>query len=178
MNIYVNSNLEFHLQNEYISYIIKVLENGDLGHLYFGKRLNHKENFSNMLQIFEHQVPYTPEQIDGFSGFALDSLKQEFPGAGTGDYKEPAYIILQENGSRVSDFKFSKYEILDEKLPLERLPHTYVLKNDEVKTLRITLTDKLLKTDIILVYSIYKNFPIITRSSSIINNGEKDITLE
>ena len=178
MNIYVNSNLEFHLQNNYISYIIKILENGDLGHLYFGKRLNHKDNFSNMLQIFEHQVPYTPEQIDGVSGFALDSLKQEFPGAGTGDYKEPAYVILQDNGSRVTNYKFLKYEILNEKPPLKGLPHTYILNNDEVKTLKITLRDELLNSDITLTYSIYKNFPIITRSSSIVNNGEKDLTLE
>ncbi|MGL5949933.1 MAG: hypothetical protein ACRCZH_00765, partial [Cetobacterium sp.] len=68
MNIYINSNSEFHLQNDSISYIFKVLDNGDLGHLYFGKRLHHKESFSNMLQTFEHQVPYTPEQIDGVSG--------------------------------------------------------------------------------------------------------------
>ena len=114
MNIFFNSdNMEFHLQNDKVSYIIKVLGTGDLGHLYFGKRLNHKENFSNMLQIFEHQVPYTPEQIDGVSGFALDTLKQEFPAFGTGDYREPAYVILQENGSRVTDYKFSKYEIFN-----------------------------------------------------------------
>ena len=178
MNIYVNSNSEFHLQNDSISYILKVLDNGDLGHLYFGKRLHHKDDFSNMLQIFEHQVPYTPEQIDGVSGFALDSLKQEFPSFGTGDYKEPAYVVLQKNGSRVTNFKFSKYEILDEKPSLNGLPHTYISEKNAVKTLKITLRDELLSSEIVLTYSIYRDFPIITRSSSITNNGDDDLTLE
>ncbi|MGL6167089.1 MAG: alpha-galactosidase [Fusobacteriaceae bacterium] len=178
MNIYVNSNLEFHLQNDSISYIIKVLANGDLGHLYFGKKLNHKDNFSNMLQIFEHQVPYTPEQIDGVSGFALDSLKQEFPSFGTGDYKEPAYVILQKNGSRVTNFKFSNYEILECKPALKGLPHTYILEKESVKTLKITLTDECLNSDIVITYSIYRDFPIITRNSSIVNRGQEEFTLE
>ena len=30
---------EFHLYNEKISYIIKILENGQLGHVYYGKRI-------------------------------------------------------------------------------------------------------------------------------------------
>lgn len=179
MNIFFNSNnMEFHLQNDKISYIIKVLGTGDLGHLYFGKRLNHRENFSNMLQIFEHQVPYTPEQIDGVSGFALDTLKQEFPAFGTGDYREPAYVILQENGSRVTDYKFSKYEIFNRKPSLKGLPQTYLENDDEAKTLQITLKDKHLNSEIILSYTIYKNYPIITRNSNIINNGSSPLTLE
>jgi alpha-galactosidase len=178
MNIYINNNLEFHLQNDKISYIFKVLASGDLGHLYFGKRLNHKDDFSNMLQVFQNQVPYTPEQIDGVAGFALDSLKQEFPSFGSGDYKEPAYVVLQENGSRVTNYKFSKYKVYSGKPSLKNLPHTHVSNENQAKTLEITLTDSTLNSDIILTYSIYKDFSIITRSSKIINHGEENLTLE
>ena len=34
---------EFHLFNDKISYIIKVLENGQLGHVYYGKHLTDRE---------------------------------------------------------------------------------------------------------------------------------------
>ena len=36
---------EFHLYNEKISYVIKVLKNGQLGHVYYGKKLTDKESF-------------------------------------------------------------------------------------------------------------------------------------
>ena len=39
----------FHLFNEQISYIMKVLRNGQLGQLYFGKRVHDREDFSYLL---------------------------------------------------------------------------------------------------------------------------------
>ena len=35
----------FHLTNPYISYLIKIMPNDQLGQLYFGKAVNHSENF-------------------------------------------------------------------------------------------------------------------------------------
>ena len=58
---------EFHLYNEKISYILTVLENGQLGHLYFGKRLKDRESFAHMLNFrarpmsvcaFEHNLDF------------------------------------------------------------------------------------------------------------------------
>ena len=42
---------EFHLQNKQISYILCVLENGQLGHLYYGKRISHRDSFQHFLQM-------------------------------------------------------------------------------------------------------------------------------
>ena len=38
---------EFHLSNGFISYIFKVLENGSLGHMYFGKKIREREDFGH-----------------------------------------------------------------------------------------------------------------------------------
>lgn len=39
MNIFYNENTkEFHLTNDKISYIFKILQNNQLGQLYFGKK--------------------------------------------------------------------------------------------------------------------------------------------
>ena len=35
---------EFHLYNQKISYILTVLENGQIGHIYFGKKLRDRES--------------------------------------------------------------------------------------------------------------------------------------
>ena len=41
---------EFHLYNEKISYIIKILENGQLGHVYYGKRITDREDFGYLVE--------------------------------------------------------------------------------------------------------------------------------
>ena len=46
---------EFHLQNERISYIFCILENGQLGHLYFGNIQNHSDFY---LQSARDSFPY------------------------------------------------------------------------------------------------------------------------
>ena len=43
--IYNEKTREFHLYNQEISYIIKILDNDQPGQLYYGKRLTHREDF-------------------------------------------------------------------------------------------------------------------------------------
>ena len=40
----------FHLYNDKISYIMCVLKNGHMGHLYFGKRIHDKADFSYLVE--------------------------------------------------------------------------------------------------------------------------------
>lgn len=36
--IFHEKSRQFHIYNEYISYIIEIMENGELGNLYYGKK--------------------------------------------------------------------------------------------------------------------------------------------
>ena len=45
----------FHLTNNEISYLIKVLPNGTLGQLYFGPTIRHRQNFDYLLEL-KHKV--------------------------------------------------------------------------------------------------------------------------
>lgn len=47
---YNDHEMQFHLFNDEISYIIKVLPNKHLGHLYFGKRITDKESFGYLME--------------------------------------------------------------------------------------------------------------------------------
>ena len=38
----------FHLYNEKISYLMRVMENEQLEHLYYGKRIHDREGFSSL----------------------------------------------------------------------------------------------------------------------------------
>lgn len=177
--IKINSgNLEFHLSNEKVSYIFNVLENGELGHLYYGKKIRHRDSFEHMVQTANSELPITPNVLPENRGFSLDTLKQEYPAYGTGDYREPAISILQENGSRITNFKYKKYEVVKGKPALKGLPSTYVESDDEAETLLITLEDELIGAELVLTYTIFRGYPVITRNALVRNNGEEKLKLE
>lgn len=110
----------FHLFNEEISYIICVLSNGHIGNLYFGKKIHDREDFSYLIE--SKQRPMTACVYEGNRKYSLEHLKLEYPVYGTSDYRNPAVEILQENGSRISEFKYISHKITDGKPELAGLP--------------------------------------------------------
>ena len=64
---------EFHLQNERISYIFCILENGQLGHLYFGKRLTHRDSFQHFKLAFFDGFRFRESFVD-FFGLCVNGL--------------------------------------------------------------------------------------------------------
>ena len=125
----------FHLYNEKISYILCVLENGHLGQLYFGKRLHDKADFSYLVEKCER--PMTSYIYEWDRTFSLEHIRQEYPVYGTTDYRHPAIELLQENGSRISEFQYDSYEIIDGKPKLSGLPATYTESEGEAQTFLI-----------------------------------------
>lgn len=179
MQILVNQkNLEFHLYNENISYILKVLDDGTLGHLYFGKKIKHRDSYQHLVQFTSAEVPVTPNALDDKRGFCKDILLQEYPSYGNGDYREPAIVVLQENGSRITDFTYHSYEIVEGKENLKNLPNTYVENSNEAKTLKIYLKDELIGATLTLSYTIFKDYDVITRNAHIKNESDEKLVLE
>jgi alpha-galactosidase len=166
---------EFHLYNNEISYIIKILRNGQPGHVYYGRRLNDREDFGYLMEYARRDM--APYPYEGESGFSLEHLRQEYPSYGSGDTRYPAFELEQEDGSRVVDFKYIKHEIFPGKKRLSGLPATYVETDAEADTLRLVLEDEVLHTQIILSYSIYAELPVITRSVEFVCENQEGITL-
>ncbi len=174
--IYSEQSKEFHLFNGQISYILQILPNGAMGNLYFGKRIRHKEDFSYLLEGGSRSLAvYTKEQ-DYF--FSPQYSRMEYPCEGTGDFREPAFELRQENGSRITHFQYSSHRIYKGKEKLEGLPALYVEAAPEAESLEIRLTDEALNLDCILKYSIFRDFPAITRSVNFSNRGEERVVLE
>ena len=163
----------FHLYNEKISYILCVLENGHLGQLYFGKRLHDKADFSYLVEKCER--PMTSYIYEWDRTFSLEHIRLEYPVYGTTDYRHPAIELLQENGSRISEFQYDSYEIIDGKPKLSGLPATYTESEEEAQTLRIFLKDALTGAKLALLYTIFDEYSAIARSAYIENAGEKNL---
>ena len=166
----------FHLHNKELSYILSIEQGQTLCHLYFGKRVRN----------YHGELLY-PHVDRGFSGnlpgsldrtFSRDTLPKEYSGAGEMDYHTPATIVRQENGSNALMLKYKNYKIEDGKPKLEGLPAAYVEDEKEAQTLTITLEDELTGLEYDLLYTVYRDVSIITRSVKVRNAGKQSVFLE
>lgn len=166
---------EIHIYNDEISYIIKILDNHQLGNLYFGKRIHDKDSFSYLLQgELRSLAAYV---FEGDYKLSLQHTKQEYPSYGTTDFRYPAFEIKGENGSKITQFEYQSHKIFQGKKKLQGLPATYVEDDQEAETLEMTLYDKVIGTELILSYTIYKDLPVMTRNTRFIHKGKQTIVL-
>lgn len=160
---------QFHLCNERISYIIQVLKNGHLGQLYYGARVDDREDFS---EYTDYAARYMTSYVyEGDWALSLEHMKQEYPVFGTSDYREPAVEIVQENGSRISDFQYREHRIYKGKERISGLPACYVSDEGECDSLEIVLFDAVSGIELCLCYSIFRDVDVIARSAGFGNMG-------
>ncbi len=173
--IFCSQTGEFHLYNKEISYLMKILRNGQIGQLYFGGRLPRKEDYSYLLE--NRYRPATSYRYEGEYSFSLEHLKQEYPSYGTTDYRLPAFEILQPDGSRITDFVYVSHRIFPGKPGLPGLPCTYTEKDAEAETLEILLRDEKIQMELLLRYTIFENEAAIARSVLFCNKGTETLRL-
>ena len=173
--IFNEKSREFHLFNNNISYIIKILKNNQLGQLYFGRKIHQKENYD---YLFEYAYrPMSAYMYEGEYEFSLEHIKQEYPSYGTTDFKYPAYEIIQNNGSRITNFEYIEHKIYGGKPKLKGLPATYTESDAEADTLEIKLYDKEIDVELVLNYTIFNNESAIARSCRFTNKGKESLEL-
>lgn len=174
MGIYYNEkNKIFHLQAKDTSYIMEIFKSGYLVHLFWGKKIRPNDE-SRILQ-YKYGASPNPDPSD--PTFSLDTLQLEYPSYGNSDFRSPAYQIQLENGSTISDARYRRHRIFRGKPRLEGLPATYVEMDYEAETLEIELFDSLIGFSIILSYTVYENFNVVTRAVRFVNNGNQDIKI-
>lgn len=166
---------EFHLYNDQISYIIKVLRNDQLGQLYFGRRVPDRADHSYLVE--NGYRPMMSYVYDNDYDFSLGNVKQEYPAYGTTDYRMPAVEIKQPNGSTVTNFRYQSHRIYAGKPKLAGLPATYVKDEDEATTLEVRLHDDVIDVDLILSYTIFADYAAIARSVRFVNRSHQNYQL-
>lgn len=167
---------EFHLYNKEVSYIMKIMENGQIENLYYGKRIKDREDFSYLHEEISRSL--TSVNVPEPGVLSMEYTKQEYPSYGTGDYRSPAFTVLQEDGSRISAFAYVGHNIFNGKKELKPLPATYTESDEEAQTLEIILYDDLIDTELVLSYTIYEAYPVITRNARFTQKGTEKIVLE
>lgn len=173
--VYHEKQKVFHLWNESISYVMMALPNGQLGQLYFGKKIHDREGLSDLLELCVR--PMASCSFPGDRSFSLEHIRQELPCFGTGDYRSPAVEICQPNGSRISDFQYQSHSIVSGKPQLTGLPATYAEDGSEAATLLIDLKDPVTAIRVQMSYTVFAEGGILAKSVRYLNEGTEAVQL-
>ncbi|MGL5384104.1 MAG: alpha-galactosidase [Culicoidibacterales bacterium] len=171
---YEASSKQFHIQGENVSYIMHVLPTGELGHLYYGKYIEHHHDYSHQFARYNYGMNTVILPLD--ESAVLDSVLLEYPTYGTSDFRQPAIEVLQANGSRITKFTYDTHTITNKKSALAQLPSSFASEAD-VQTLTIELVDPIAKLRLILTYTLFETGDVITRHAVIQNEGTQAVQL-
>ncbi len=173
--IYNSENKVFNLQAGNTSYIMQVLKEGYLAHLYWGRRIRNV-NYEDLL-VLRERCSFSANPSSENKALSLDTLPQEYPAYGDTDFRIPAYSVQLENGSTITDLRYETHRIVKGKPQLKRLPATYVESDEEAETLEIVMFDELIGLRVVLSYTAYENHNVITRNVRFKNDGKSKLKL-
>ncbi len=152
--------------------MIKIMDEGEVAHVYWGQKLDHFESLD--CKDMGKASGLAPLYRNGFS---LGDLPQEYSSNQSTDFREPSYVVRSSSGSTMSSLKFKSHEIYNGKAALEGLPATYVDSDSQAQTLLLTMTDEMIGLEVILSYTVFENSNAIARSVKFTNNGSENISI-
>ncbi len=159
-----------HLRNEKISYIMRVMPENALAHIYFGRRIREIDPDQILRSAGSKGVTEYTNQECG-----QDRLPQEYPVFGLGDQRDGALRIENRDGSVAADLRFVSAEMMEKKPGLSGLPATF---GEDGRSLRITLRDPVSDLEVQLLYTIFDHSAVVTRSALIVNHGSAPVQVE
>ncbi len=175
--IYNKETKIFTLNTKNTTYQMCVDEYGTLLHQYYGARIL-GEDLSTLLIKNDRGFSPNPYDAGADRTYSLDTLPQEFSGYGDGDYRSPSICLINGDGSYAFCGKMSEYQIYHGKYKVEGMPSLQEKANDIVDTLEIDLADKVSGVKVTLIYGVFEEKDIITRSVKIFNEGTEKIALK
>lgn len=166
----------FHLQTPNTSYIMQVVKGGYLAHIYWGRKLRGIHALDRIPYVERCSFHPNPDPRD--RSFSPDTLPQELPGYGCGDFRHPAYEARQAHGGTASELMYRRHAIISGKPALEGLPATYAEADEEAMTLEIELEDAVTGLQAILRYTVFAEHDAIARSVCYRNAGGAAMKLQ
>lgn len=164
----------FTIQTAHSTYQMMVDKYGFLLHLYYGKKVEGEMDY--LLTHYDRGFSGNPYEAGKDRTYSMDTLPQEYPSMGNGDYRSVALVICNSDGSCSCNLRYKSHRIQNGKYGLRGLPAVYA--GEEAQTLEILLEDSVTKVQAVLLYGVLPEDDIITRSVKIINQGESKIVVE
>ncbi len=177
----INGNVSYHedlkmftLNAKDTSYVLGVLDDGYIIHGYFGKKIP-DDDLTYLLRLTEN--PWTLKTNLRDKGTFMDATAFEYPCHGTGDYREPCLMVMDNEGMTTCDIRYVSHKIYKGKPALEGLPATFA-KENEAETLELNCIDKHTGLEVVLVYTAFEDLNVITRSVRLKNSGNAPLNVK
>lgn len=165
---------QFHLQTRHTSYVLGLVRDHYLAHFYWGAKVRDAD-LTDLYAPIGRAFSPTVDPKDWH--FTLDTLPQEYPSHGTGDFREPAYQVELANGTVSSELRYVSHSITKGKPALPGLPAVYAEQESEATTLEIVLEDPLAGLQAVLAYTVMEELDAITRTVRFVNTGSTPLKL-
>lgn len=185
----------FKLDTKTSSYVISVVDDeGFVGHAYYGDKISDTD-VRYLLRTDEN--PFVPSKNNRERGSFFDAFPTEYPGNNVGDYREGAISVRCEDNSRAVSLMYTGHRIYEGKPELKGLPATFAgygkygeggqgnsMREGSVQgssddtgvyTLEIDVADACIGLAATLIYSVFPEQDVITRSVRLKNNSDKNI---
>ena len=172
--IYCEKDRTFTLQTKNTTYQMQVDRYGFLLHLYYGKKTDTCMDY--LLTYYDRGFSGNPYDAGEDRTYSMDTLPQEFPCYGNGDFRSTAFAVENADGSMSCDLRYKSHKIFDGKYNLEGLPAVYA-NDEEAQTLEILMEDQVAKVKVVLLYGVLPEQDIITRSVRVKNESNGKIYL-
>ena len=147
---------------------------GFLLHLYYGKKTDTCMDY--LLTYYDRGFSGNPYDAGEDRTYSMDTLPQEFPCYGNGDFRSTAFAVENADGSMSCDLRYKSHKIFDGKYNLEGLPAVYA-SDKEAQTLEILMEDPVTGVKVVLLYGVLPAQDIITRSVCVKNESSGKIYL-
>ena len=172
-------NKTFVFDTKNTTYCFRVLETGQLEHLYYGRTLviTEEEDTASLAEKHAFAPGNTVLYDNAHTQYSLEDMRLEMSSLGKGDIREPFVEIVYHDGGHTSDFVYESYEILDNRKPLETLPGAYE-ETLPVPELIVKMRDRNYGLTLELHYCVFEERDVITRYAKLINTSEQPVELK
>ena len=164
------------LHTKNTTYQMGVGNYGQLLHLYYGKRLTGDMRY--LLTYYDRGFSGNPYEAECDKTYSMDALPQEYPCFGNGDFRSPAFVQKNADGSYCADLRYVSCEVCKGKYQIPGFPAAYDETGAESETLKVYLEDAPGGVRVTLLYGVFAELDIITRAVQITNCGTEAVHVE
>ncbi len=166
--------LYLHAKNS--TYVMGLNQN-HLAHVYWGPSLPEEMPVhSPVWKLTEMMGSSMSVASAGSLWRTLDNIRSEYPTFGSGDLREPAFHAEYADGSRATELAYVGHTITPGKPAIPGLPATYA-EEDAATTLTVELADAVTDLHVFLLYTVFSELDVITRSVRVENRGKETVTI-
>ena len=172
--LYSSEKKLFTLHTAHTTYQFQIDPYGVPLHLYYGTRCEGEMDY--LLRYADRGFSGNPYAAGDDRTYSYDTLPQEYPVWGSGDYRSTLLSLRDERGTLGCAPRYRSHEIRPGKYALSGLPAVYAAE-EEAESLSLELVDERLGLSLTLLYGVLPACDIITRSVIVKNRGTQTFRL-